>query len=227
MDELDDFKFDYEGYKEYSRREFIKYEFNQLEKITDKWGFIRQMYMELMPEIISAARRDIAIPISPYFLDWSSHFSPIEFHAWCSIRAMRIALYPQFPLFNYFVDFANPYLRIGLELDGKDYHDVDKDKQRDELLYKFGWKIFRVQGKETNTEYKESGEIESDYIDFQDENQRYNDLSNWLLNTSDGVINALRIVYFEKEHHDELIWRLAIKTLEKHNLVGFTIIDTD
>lgn len=37
----------YEGFKEYGRRQFIKYHFSELEKITDKWGFIRQMYMEI------------------------------------------------------------------------------------------------------------------------------------------------------------------------------------
>ncbi|KAA5544850.1 DUF559 domain-containing protein [Adhaeribacter rhizoryzae] len=227
MDELEDSELRYKKFKEYGRNQFIKNEFNELEKITDKWGFIRQMYMEMIPQIMEKAQLDISVPISPYFLDWGTHFSPIEFNAWISIRAIRIALYPQFPLFNYFIDFANPYLRIGLELDGKDYHDEEKDKIRDELLYKFGWKIFRVKGKETNTEFKDIYEIETDFSDFQDEEQRYESLSNWLLNSCDGVINALRIVYFEKEHRDETIWSLAIQTLQSHNLVGFSIIDNE
>lgn len=216
----------YKQYLEYERRQFIKYEFNELEKITDKWGFIRQMYMELMPAIMERAANNIFVPIDPYFLDWGAHFSPIEQEAWISIRSMSIALYPQFPLFNYFVDFANPYLRIGVEMDGKDFHDEAKDKARDEMLFKFGWKIFRIKGKETFTEFKHLDEIESDFEDYENEDQRNNDLSNWLLNSSDGVINALRIVYFDKEHDNNLIYSLALESLSKHNLVGFPIVST-
>ncbi len=227
MDGIVKFEPDYEGFKEYGRRQFIKMEFSELEKITDKWGFIRQMYMEMMPDIMAKAKDDISIPLNPYFLDWSTHFSPIEYNAWISIRATRIALYPQFPLFNYFVDFANPFLRIGLELDGKDYHDEKKDKERDEMLYKFGWRIFRVKGRETYTEFKDLAEIESNFAEYQDESQRYEDLSNWLLNSCDGVVNAIRMVYFDKEFSNEDIWSLAMQSLEAHKLANFPLTEED
>jgi len=71
-----------------------------------------------------------------------------------------IVLYPQFPIFNSFIDFANPYLKIGLELDGKDYHNLDKDYETDKKLSRFGWKIFRVTGKEANTDYLTNIELD-------------------------------------------------------------------
>lgn len=217
----------YEGFKEYGRRQFIKHQFTELEKITDKWGFIRQMYMEMMSDIMAKAKQNVSIPLNPYFLDWSTHFSPIEYNAWVSIRATRIALYPQFPLFNYFIDFANPYLRIGLELDGKDFHNEEKDRDRDEMLYKFGWKIFRVTGKETYNEFKDFAEIESEFAEYQDEAQREEDLTNWMFNTCDGVVNAIRMVYFEKDFPNEDIWRLCMQTLERHKLANFQLIDDE
>ncbi len=225
MDEIVRSNIDYKRYNEYKHRNSIKLEFSQLEKITDKWGFIRQMYMEMMPDIIAKAKNEVCIPINPYFLDWSTHFSPIEYNAWISIRATRIALYPQFPLFNYFIDFANPYSRIGLELDGKNYHDEKKDKERDNMLYDFGWKIFRVKGSETHTEYKDITEIESDFAEYRDESQRYQDLSNWLLNSCDGVINAIRMVYFDRNFRGEDIQSLAMQSLEAHKLADFPLTE--
>jgi hypothetical protein len=123
-------------------RERLKADFSQLNKITDKWGFIHQIYMERMPHIFAASRHNVRGKISPYFIDWILEFSPIEDVAWFSIRSQGVPLYPQLPLFNFFVDFGNPRLRIGLELDGKDRHDAAKDRERDELLFRYGWRIF-------------------------------------------------------------------------------------
>lgn len=227
MDGYIKFDPDFEQFKEYGRRQFMKWEFNELEKITDKWGFIRQMYMEMIPDIMAKAEVEVSIPVNPYFLDWSTHFSPIEFQAWTSIRGTNIALYPQFPLFNYFIDFANPYLRIGLELDGEEFHDEKKDKERDEMLSKFDWKIFRVKGKETYTKFKNLHEIESDFAEYEDESKRYEDLSNWLLNSCDGVINAMRMVYFENSFPNDEIRSLAMETLDTHKLADFKLIEND
>ncbi len=137
----------YKDYIEHSYTRKLKLDYRELEKITDKWGYIRQVYMEKMPYIMEMAKFDISNMIDPYLMDWLPIFTPIEVIAWNKIRSLgRIALYPQFPLFNYFIDFANPYLRIGLELDGKDFHDDVKDKLRDQKLSEFGWKIYRVKG---------------------------------------------------------------------------------
>ncbi|MGB3777043.1 MAG: DUF559 domain-containing protein, partial [Tunicatimonas sp.] len=149
--------------EDYAVSQKLKLDFCDLEKITDKWGFIRQAYVEKMPDIMKVSKDDVRRGISPYFIDWVPVFTPIEQEAWNSIRSTGgIAMYPQFPLFNYFIDFANPYLRIGLEMDGKDFHDQNKDKLRDQKLADYGWKIFRVSGKECYVEYKLPYELDQD-----------------------------------------------------------------
>src|SRR5688572_20602457 len=146
-----------------SRLTALKEDFQLLDKITDKWGFFRQIYMEMIPVIMERAAVNVKWAINPYPVDWGSILSKIEFDAWTSIRGHYIALYPQFPVFNYFIDFANPYLRVGVEMDGKDYHDPDKDRIRDEMLWKYGWKIFRIPGRECYTKYMSYDDLAEEF----------------------------------------------------------------
>lgn len=208
---------------EYARRHKLKLEFLELNKITDQWGYIRQAYMENIASIIEVSKNNTSNWINPYFLDWNMVFSPIETVAWNSIRSIgKIVLYPQVPLFNYFVDFANPYLKIGLELDGKDYHNKHEDKTRDEMLAKFGWKIFRVKGSECQTSFRDFNDIQSDFELTPEEKEE--ELENWMLNSCDGVINAIKQVYFvEKEYQVKQTIDLSYRTLDRHRLAQFEI----
>ncbi|HET9135306.1 MAG TPA: DUF559 domain-containing protein [Candidatus Kapabacteria bacterium] len=208
--------------------------------IAEKWGIIRQSYMNNMPRITAVALKNPLRGIDPYFLDWVSYLNPIERSAWCSIRDKGIVLYPQFPVFNYFLDFANPTLKIGLELDGKSYHDSAKDFKRDSFLSTFGWKIFRVSSTEV-----ESDDILSDLealdryygpnwdsftyqewqIDEYDTDVAFNKVENWMLNTCDGVIESLKIIYFESHRkNNSFLYSLAHQSLENHRGANFDIL---
>src|SRR6185503_8736245 len=120
---------------------------------------IRFHYDNLRPLIFEYGNKNPKRWVSPYGkIDWIKLFTPIEYDTWQVIRSYgRLPLYPQYPIGNYFLDFGNPVLRIGLECDGKQYHlDKDKDNYRDEKLLNEGWTIFRVTGSEcyqTCTEY--------------------------------------------------------------------------
>ncbi|KGO93181.1 hypothetical protein Q766_07670 [Flavobacterium subsaxonicum WB 4.1-42 = DSM 21790] len=227
----------------------LSYDFNQLENITDKWGFFRQIYMENISGILQTSENDIRKWDQAYLIDWLRHFSPIEKSAWNSIRGIGgIVLYPQFPVFNFFIDFANPYLKIGLELDGKDYHDPVKDLEKDKKLGRLGWKIFRVTGKEANADYLTNNELDERGITGL---QKKEAIEHWILNTCDGLLTAVKYWYFStqeekeknfcfylnpeedsedyySEENDEELEKidfhsLAKYTLEKHNLVKFII----
>lgn len=62
-----------------------------------------------------------------------------------------IFIYQQYPVLNYRLDFLikTPVGSIGIEIDGKDYHDKNKDFYRDTEILKSGKvnKIFRFTGK--------------------------------------------------------------------------------
>ena len=207
----------YSSYETLCRRNYLKHEFYHAKDKPREWGLIRQAYMERLPHIMNASKANKRLQINPNFFDWVTKFTPIEERAWMTIRCLGTPLYPQFPLFNYFIDFANPYFRIGLELDGRAYHDEDKDRARDSMLVDYGWKIFRIKGSETVAPYTPIDELDPEAEDGYFEEA----LEHWLFNTSDGVITALDHVYFQDRrwaYHD-----LAIETLDKHRLVDFDL----
>lgn len=214
---VSEIEFGWKEFEDIACQQRLKVAFPKLEKIVDKWGFIRQAYMELMPEILAAAKVKPGGRIDPYFLDWQKHFSHIERIAWDSIRMRGVALYPQLPLFNYFIDFASPYLRIGLELDGGQ-HDNIKDRERDMRLAEYGWSIFRVSASEAIYDFLDPfSEDAADLTEREkEEAQEY-----WLLNTCDGVIESIKCVYFDGQI--DAYDGLALLSLERHRLVDFSL----
>jgi hypothetical protein len=156
-------------------------------------NLVRQGYMEIGDIILEGARRGNIV--EPYFLPWGEFWkkSPPEFATWWSIRYYYLPLYPQYPILNYFVDFGDPWQRVGIEADGRSYHDEEKDLRRDEELFEMGWKVFRIPEVETRPGYLGP----DDEFRELDERARRARLSRWLLQTSDGVIQALKALYYD------------------------------
>lgn len=159
---------------------------------------------------------------SSYPIDWPSFMTPIEFRAWGSIRSKgRVVLYPQYPALNYHLDFGNPGLKIGLELDGKKFHDKERDAERDSKLKAIGWTIYRISGSEMMKEdYKEWFEINE--MEFEDD--KIEALREWILHSGDGVIEAIKLIHFTgfKDSEDYMYNKYISychETLENHRLV--------
>jgi very-short-patch-repair endonuclease len=128
----------------------------------ERCDFLRKMYAEVEPHILDSRKRNRRY--SPYLCDWSKIFTPIEDNIWLHIRYTGIPMFPQYPVLNYLIDFADPYYKIGIEADGKEFHlDKEKDKRRDERLMEIGWRIIRIKGKDTY-KYREDYASESDYL---------------------------------------------------------------
>lgn len=89
----------------------------------------------------------------PYkFGDWFENLTPIERNVWSDIRANGLEYYPQFPIGKYYADFANPFTKIVIEVDGKVHTQsevVDKDKEKDAYLKNKGWQVVRIEGWKT------------------------------------------------------------------------------
>lgn len=159
-----------------------------------------------------------------YPCDWSRILTPIEFAAWITIRAKgRLSLYPQYPVAKYYLDFGNPYLKIGLELDGKAYHDPTRDKERDINLAVMGWKIFRITGKEMmNIQFPDLCDLYHDRYTYDND---FDKMRNWLMNSGDGIIEAIKYRYFGGHmpyipHEYYGLWDgLVTETLMRHNLL--------
>lgn len=111
--------------------------------LSERFRLIRRLYKILTPMIIE---RDGAL--DPYFLDWPSVMTPIEFNLWQDIRCNGLGFFPQYPVNKYFADFADPIKKIVIEADGK-WHDPVKDETRDNVMEIDGWMVFRFTGAET------------------------------------------------------------------------------
>lgn len=110
----------------------------------------------------------------PYDIhDWIKDFSPIEEATWSAIRYYGLNLWPEYPVGIsgnlFFIDFANPEHKMGIEVDGRDYHNQEEDAKRDSLLYRNGWTIIRFSGAEIHKDaygcmeriYKMYGRLEN------------------------------------------------------------------
>jgi len=113
----------------------------------NNWGNIRAHYKRVTPLILECPKNEWAI--DPYEADSIGiYFTPIEAWLWNDIRAIDLVLYPQYPVLNFFVDFANPKAKVAIECDGAAYHDETKDAERDEKLRAAGWTVYRISGKD-------------------------------------------------------------------------------
>lgn len=150
----------------------------------------RTLYAQVLPAWMADYESTGNMWNDPYLMDW--RFSPIERLVWGDIRGMCLPFYPQMPVLNYFIDFANPFLKIGIECDGKAWHDKEKDAARDVRLAAAGWMIFRIEGHECNRT------IET-YWDGDAEDAPPFDSATYFGATAEGVLKAIKRRYFDNE----------------------------
>lgn len=114
----------------------------------NNWNAIRAHYAYWAPRILAGPRNEWVG--GAYAWDDGSRMiimTPIESWFWADIRACDAVLYPQYPVFNFFLDFANPVAKVAIECDGAAYHqDKAKDAARDRRLADAGWSVYRISG---------------------------------------------------------------------------------
>lgn len=158
---------------------------------------IKEMYELFMPDIERYYPR-----CCPYFDDWTSwmNLTRIEENIWHDIRVLGLPFFPQFPVGRYFIDFADPIKKIGIEVDGK-YHEKqkNKDEERQKEIENLGWKIIRIDGWKT---YKDRNSFfEEDWKELEDkdiyDSEEYEELEKIALqdyhkNCSEGILEKLK-----------------------------------
>ena len=153
---------------------------------------IRKAYSRILPEWESHYLDTGRMFHDPYFMDWIPYFTPIETSVWGDIRSSGMPFYPQIPVLKFFLDFGCPMLRIGIECDGKAWHNSELDKVRDAQLADAGWSIFRIEGHECKRT------IESPYY-REDEDCSDGDIEKWFMSTSEGIMHAINARYFKDQ----------------------------
>lgn len=161
----------------------------------DRLKILRNFYLANEEEIVSLSKKNLYMFFISYPIDWLTLFTPIEKDAWESIRIKgRLVLYPQYPVLNYHVDFGNPRFKIALEIDGKQFHNIEKDKARDKVLKEHGWTVIRISGSEmVNLKFKDDLACSQEGLGL---TESLSHVKHWLLKTGDGVIESIKRIYF-------------------------------
>ena len=174
----------------------------------DKFLAIREAYAYLLPEWMEEYEETGDMRQDPYFMNWD--FTPIENSVWSDIRTIGVPFFPQMPVLKYFIDFGCPFLKIGIECDGKAWHDHELDKARDARLHSEGWMIFRIEGHECKRVIDPWAEER--YGEEEDDQEL---IYQYFMTTSEGIIHAIKSRYFDDEM-DERYASVMHSTLFEH-----------
>jgi len=175
----------------------------------ERWEVIREIYRHWMPEILARSAQHKRAVVYRNVVDWQ--FTPIEAMAWDTILSLGMPLYPQLPVDRFFLDFGNPYYQVGLELDGADFHLPWDNQERDRLLVRQGWHIFRIRGAESHVSR------------YPCDNPEEALAAGTQCDSADAVIAAIDRIYFRDDAQQWKWYRAALLVLESHRLAPFAI----
>lgn len=135
----------------------------------NNWNAIRKHYDWAGPLILAGRPDEWAI--DAYAWDCGiMQLTHIEDWLWQDMRQANIVMYPQWPVDNMFLDFANPVAKVVIECDGVEFHrDQEKDNERDSRLAAQGWTIYRAPGWLCRTEFNEETNEKSEAREFLDD----------------------------------------------------------
>lgn len=171
--------------------------------MTPPFDLIKEHYERLTPLIIARHKRHPMAWEDPMMLNgimWESMFTPIEKEMWRTIRDFgKVPMYPQYPVGRFFIDFANPFWKIGIECDGKDFHkDKQRDADRDAKLDAEGWRIFRISGSDC-MKYVEPVYYKMSELNPQDQAL----ILGKYYETPEGLLTALAIMYLNYDCYNK------------------------
>lgn len=159
---------------------------------------IRETYKDMMPWIERHYPR-----VDPYIFDFFVPLSPIEENVWGDIRYLGLPMLMQFPVDPYFIDFADPIKKMGIEVDGREFHqDVIKDDERQRYLEERGWTIIRIEGNKTTKGRDDffTEEIIEYLYELPPEEKQYlisKTEKEYRYGCSEGILLTLREKYYE------------------------------
>lgn len=167
------------------------------ESLSQKFTRIRSHYHAELPHMLEEHERSGRVHFDPYRLDFMLDMTPIESAVWSDIRCAGLPFFPQLPVLRYFLDFADPFKKIGIECDGKEWHDAEKDAERDANLQAVGWLIYRIPGWKCVRSMKRPEELLSEAMERGYNREEAARMTSdhereWFASTSEGCIEVIR-----------------------------------
>ncbi|MFL5765784.1 MAG: hypothetical protein ACJ77K_17695 [Bacteroidia bacterium] len=81
----------------------------------------------------------------PYIVDWGDYFNETERKIWDDLRTHGVWLYPKYPIDKYFIQFGNPFYKVGVHIT---YNNSVYDQSEKLLkLREQGWVIYEFPSK--------------------------------------------------------------------------------
>lgn len=188
---------------------------------------VRDYYESNMGHIMAQYKDRPWAMYESYPFDWHYILNEVEFIVWGITKEKGyMPFYPQFPVLNYFLDFAHPGKKIAIEVDGIEFHNIEKDRKRDLMLKSKGWRVIRIPGAEVvRTNYSSEWE-DFDYItEYGDASEKtIRNITDWIMRTGDGVMEAIKVLYLDgtrycPECYEQWYLELCAKSLKSHMLI--------
>jgi hypothetical protein len=143
---------------------------------------IKQKYEKILPHII----KNKSCYVDPYIVNWHGVINENEYNLFERFRAIGTPMYPQYPVGKYWLDFGNPYYKVGIEADSKAHHDLEKDIIRDRELQKMGWKVYHIPSRLSFTQKV----VDTSCV--YDDDEEYEPVwKEYLTETLDGVLECI------------------------------------
>jgi very-short-patch-repair endonuclease len=101
---------------------------------------LQAAYRHYLPSILETAKSGHLL--DPNIITWE--FSPIEDATWHQIKTLGLPFYPQFPILEYFADFADPFRKIAIEVNRRELHSTRSHNIRKKLMRQAGWEVYRI-----------------------------------------------------------------------------------
>jgi len=185
----------------------------------------RFLYKYFNDIIIKYSEENKRFRINLDYYRFIRYFTPIEHFVYDLTRINRtIQLHPQYPVGKYILDFGNPYFKIGVECDGKEFHNFEKDHNRDLDLYNnYGWKIYRIKGVECYSKYKNKYRFESDFFEHNNEidnEEKFLFYDYFYNNMAEGILMAISHYYLNEHSYMDRYSSTINNSLKNHNLIN-------
>lgn len=171
------------------------------ETLSERFARIRKHYEAELPRMQAEHARTGRVHFDPYRLDFTSDMTPIEARAWADIRCAGLPFFPQLPVLGYFLDFADPFKKIAIECDGKQWHDAERDAKRDARVRAEGWTVYRIPGSMCTRTLRRPADLliekqEAGYSEDEALRLVRSHAADWFAKTSEGIVEAIGITHY-------------------------------
>lgn len=171
------------------------------ETLGARFARIRKHYELELPLMQAEYERTGRAHFDPYRLDFTSDMTPIEANTWSDIRCAGLPFFPQLSVLGYFLDFADPFKKIAIECDGKQWHNAEKDAKRDARLAEVGWTVYRIPGSMCKRTMRRPVDLlfekrEAGFTNEEALRMVRAHAADWFTRTSEGIIEAIGITHY-------------------------------